>query len=89
VVKLFTGAYSSSMIRLDSKSNKFVEVMEMSFNKEMILKYIDTYKENYEKQHGELPTSWFSYFRWLGSFTPANSFNNEETELAKQLLGVK
>lgn len=59
---------------------------KMEFNKKIIIKYADQYKKLYKEQHGENPTSWFSYFRWLGSFTNAGNFNDECVELGKKVL---
>jgi len=60
----------------------------MNFNKQIIIEFMPKYKEMYYNKHNEQPTSWFSYLRWLGSFTPAGNFDNECIELVKKLLGT-
>lgn len=59
----------------------------MNFNQQMIIKYVCKYKVEYLEQFGQIPTSWFTYFRWIASFTPAGSFNEEDVRLGKLLFG--
>lgn len=61
----------------------------MNFNQTLMTEYIDTYKELYKKQHGINPNNWWNFTKWLSSFTPAGSFNNEDVEYAKGLLENK
>ena len=63
-----------------------VVMLKDSYNKEVILKYAKLYKELYFKKFKESPKSWFTYFQWLGTFTPASSFNEEETIYAIKVL---
>jgi hypothetical protein len=58
----------------------------VTLNEKMIRKYIVEYKEGYFKKHNEQPKSWFSFLKWLASFTMAGSFNNAEIKLVKSLL---
>lgn len=58
----------------------------MTFNQSVITKHIATYKGLFLKQHGHAPTSWFSFFAWLSSFTSAGSFGADDVALAKELL---
>lgn len=60
----------------------------MTFNQTVITKYVDTYKELYLNQHGHNPKSWFSFFRWLGSFSSAGAFGESDIVLASRLLGI-
>jgi hypothetical protein len=58
----------------------------MTHNSESIMKHIDQYKEMYFKQFNEYPTSWFSYLKWLGSWTFSGNFTAEEIEIAKKVI---
>ena len=62
------------------------ETLRMTFNEQVIRKYIEHYKKSYFDNFRKMPESWWAYFEWLGSFTSANSFNPEEVDLAKNLL---
>lgn len=59
---------------------------ELNFNKTMIKQYVGKYIEKYFDKHGERPKDWFSFLRWLASFTPAGSFDNSDIEYAKMAL---
>lgn len=61
----------------------------MTFNQKMITDYAEQYKNIYKNQFGENPTSWFTFFQWLSSFSSAGSFDNDDVKLAEKLLGVK
>lgn len=60
----------------------------MTFNQQMITKYASQYVESFTSKFGTHPQSWFSFFRWLSSFTSANSFDDNDVKLAIKLLAL-
>lgn len=58
------------------------EEKSMNVNIAMIDKYVDKYKTLYLEQFGTVPTSWFSFLRWIASFTSAGSFTQYECNYA-------
>ncbi len=63
--------------------------MSLTYNEQMILKYIDEYKEMYFKKYKVEARSEFTYFQWLGSFLPVGSFTHAEGKMAEVLLESK
>lgn len=61
----------------------------MTFNQTIIQKHAEQYKKLFKEQHGVNPTSWFSYFKWLSTFTTAGSFTHKDSIYAMELLGVE
>ena len=60
-----------------------------SYNKQMIIKHAETYKNKYEEQFGTAPTDWFNYQRWLAQATGASSFDVEDSKLSNYMLNGK
>lgn len=58
----------------------------ITVNQNMIINHVERYKKLYNEQFGENPTSWFSFLRWVSSFTFAGNFNSEDIKLAERLL---
>ena len=55
-------------------------------NQQTIKTHAEDYIYLYYTKFGVAPTSWFSFFAWLASFTPAGSFNDSDIAYAKELL---
>jgi len=61
----------------------------MTYNERMIREHISTYKKMYFDKFGQMPKSWFTFFRWLADCTQAQSFNSNESALAIKLFEDK
>ena len=59
----------------------------MTFNEELIREHLELYKKKFKGQlnlgHGE----WFSYLKWLSSWTAASNFTVPQCKLVAELLG--
>jgi hypothetical protein len=59
---------------------------ELNFSKRTIKEYATKYIESYTEKFGERPESWFTFLRWLASFTPAGNFDDSDIQYAKAAL---
>ena len=60
----------------------------MTVNQEAIQRHAPRYIQHFTAKFGHPPTSWFTYFRWLAANNSVGSFNDDDVQLAKKVLGL-